>query len=640
MIYINSRRKSHKHSGGAQMQRREFIRLVGTAAVTWSLVSVPLAGSLAAEPLARSVLIIDQYGPGLPFSAGISSGIRAAMISGSATQVSVYHEQLDVNRFRGSVYEHSLNAHFRVKYRDKQVGVIIAVGPAALEYVLRSRAELWPAVPVVFTFVDKSAITQLKLPPDVTGNTLQSHPRDMVTVARTLVPDIKRIALVGDPPENQTYYRDLKKEIPIAAADLEFIDLTGLTMTELRKRVAALPDHTAILHTSIYSDGEGNSLIPADAVALVAEAANRPIVVDLDTHFGRGSVGGLITKSTSLGEAAAKIALRILNGESASNIPIKESELARPIFDWRQLKRFGISEANLPAGSEVRFRELTAWEQYRWQIMLIAAALVIQTTLIIWLYYEYRRRRNAEANSRSALAKFADMNPVATAGELTASIAHEIKQPLAAMVTNANAGLRWLAKETPDLDETRDAMQNVVSAGHRASEVIGSIQAMFKKDSQVKTTLDLNNVIKDVLGLVQGELQTQGILVQSGLTKPLPLVAGHKGQLQQVILNLVRNAADAMDSVSRRARVLRIKTAIHDADGVLLSVEDSGAGIAPEDIDRIFKSFFTTKSQGMGMGLSICRSIIEAHNGRLWASSGVDYGSVFNIVLPATRSQN
>ena len=613
--------------------------LLGGVAVAWSLASVALAGSLAAAPLPRSVLIIDQYGPGLPFSAGISSGIRAAVISGSATQVSVYHEQLDLARFRGPVYEHSLNAHFRVKYRDKQVGVIIAVGPAALEYVLRSRAELWPEVPVVFTFVDKPTITQLKLPPDVTGNTLQSHPRDMVTVARTLVPDIKGIALVGDPPENQTYYRDLKKEVPIVAADLEFIDLTGLTMTELRKRVAMLPDHTAILHTSIYSDGEGNSLIPADAVALVAEMANRPIVVDLDTHFGRGTVGGLITTSSSLGEAAAKIALRILNGEIASNIPIEESELAKPIFDWRQLKRFGISEANLPPGSEVRFRELTAWEQYRWQIMLIAAALVIQTTLIIWLYYEHRRRRKAEADSRSAFAKFADMNRIATAGELTASIAHEIKQPLAAMVTNANAGLRWLAKETPDLDETRKAMTNVVSDGHRASEVIGSVQAMFKKDNQAKTTVDLNNVIQDVLGLVRGELQTQGILVQSGLTRPLPLVLGHSGQLQQVILNLVRNAADAMDSVSGRTRALRMKTAIHDPDSVLLSVEDSGAGIAPEDIDRIFESFFTTKSQGMGMGLSICRSIIEAHDGRLWASSSVDHGSVFNIVLPAARPE-
>ena len=621
------------------MQWREFIRLLGSTAVAWSLVSVAFTSSLAGEPLPRSVLIIDQYGPGLPFSAGISSGIRAAMISGSATQVSVYHEQLDVARFRGPVYEHSLNAHFRVKYRDKQVGTIIAVGPAALEYTLRSRAELWPEVPVVFTFVDKPTIAQLNLPPDVTGTTLQSHPRDMVAVARTLLPDIKRIALVGDPPENQTYYRDLKKEIPIVAADLEFIDLTGLTMTELRKRVAALPDNTAILHTSIYSDGEGNSLIPADAVVRVAETANRPIVVDLDTHFGRGTVGGLITTSSSLGEAAGKIALRILNGERTSNIPIKESELARPIFDWRQLKRFGISEANLPADSEVRFRELTAWEQYRWQIILIAAALMIQTALIIWLYYEHRRRRYAEANSRQALAKFADMNRVATAGELTASIAHEIKQPLAAMVMNANAGLRWLAKETPDLDETRVAMKNVVSDGHRASEIIGSIRAMFKKDSQAKATVDLNNVIKDVLGLVQGELETQGILVQSGLTRPLPLVLGHSGQLQQVILNLVRNAADAMHAVSGRARVLRVKTAIHNPDGVLLSVEDSGTGIAPEDIDRIFELFFTTKSQGMGMGLSICRSIIEAHDGRLWASSGVDHGSVFNIVLPAARPE-
>ena len=163
---------------------------------------------------------------------------------------------------------------------------------------------------------------------------------------------------------------------------------------------------------------------------------------------------------------------------------------------------------------------------------------------------------------------------------------------------------------------------------------------MFKKDSQVSTPLDLNKVIHDVLGLVHGDLETQGILIQSGLTRPLPLVLGNKGQLQQVILNLVRNAADAMDSVSGRARILTIKTAIHGSDGVLLSVEDSGTGIAAKDIDRIFESFFTTKSQGMGMGLSICRSIIETHNGRLWASSGVDYGSVFNIMLPGIRPQN
>ena len=177
----------------------------------------------------------------------------------------------------------------------------------------------------------------------------------------------------------------------------------------------------------------------------------------------------------------------------------------------------------------------------------------------------------------------------------------------------------------------------MISDGHRAGGVIGSVRAMFKKDSEAKVPLDLNDLIQDVLGPVRGELHAQEIIVQTGLSRPLPLVLGHSGQLQQVILNLVRNAADAMESVSGRARVLRVKSAIYDPDGVLVSVEDSGTGIDPKNIDRIFDSFFTTKSQGMGMGLSICRSIIEAHHGRLWASSGIDQGAVFNIQLPAAR---
>jgi signal transduction histidine kinase len=365
--------------------------------------------------------------------------------------------------------------------------------------------------------------------------------------------------------------------------------------------------------------------------------ANRPIVVDVETFLGRGAVGGFVITGSSLGTEAASTALRILDGESVSTIPIRKGELARPVFDGRQLRRFAIDESRLPADSEIRFRQLTLWEQYRWYIMLIAAVLVIQTTLLIALFYEHRRRGTAEAASRSAIGKLADLNRVATASELTAAIAHEVSQPLAAMVTGANAGLRWLTNKTPDLDRARSAVKNVVTAGHRAGEVIESIRAMFKKDRQEKSPVELNDVIRGVLALLREELQARKILVQTQLANPLPLVLGQSGQLQQVILNLVRNAADAMDSVSGRARVLRVKTAIHNPDGVLVSVEDSGTGIDPNDIDRIFETFFTTKSQGMGMGLSICRSIIEAHDGKLWASSGAENGSVFNILLPALR---
>jgi PAS domain S-box-containing protein len=258
-------------------------------------------------------------------------------------------------------------------------------------------------------------------------------------------------------------------------------------------------------------------------------------------------------------------------------------------------------------------------------------------TMVLSAIVDISDRKEEEERIHSAIRSLAHMNRVATAGELTASITHEVKQPLAALVANANAALRWLTNETPNLDEALLALKRVVSDGHRIAEVIDSVRAMFNKEGEEKVPINVNDLIQDVLRLVRGELQTQGIDIQTGLTRPLPLVGGHSGQLQQVIMNLVRNAADAMDSVSGRARVLKVKSGIHDPDGVLVSIEDSGVGIDPKNIERIFESFYSTKSQGMGMGLSICRSIIEAHDGRLWASSSIDHGSVLNIQLPTLR---
>jgi signal transduction histidine kinase len=230
------------------------------------------------------------------------------------------------------------------------------------------------------------------------------------------------------------------------------------------------------------------------------------------------------------------------------------------------------------------------------------------------------------------------MNLFATVGELTASIAHEVNQPLGAMVTDANAALRWLTNKTPNLDEALLALRRIVNCGHRASDVIKSARGMFKKQDQEKEPIDLNALIQDVLGLMRVELQAQEIFVETELSSSLPFVLGNKGQLQQVMLNLIRNAADAMDTNSDRARVLTVKSTAPDPDEVRLSVEDTGTGVDPKDADRVFDPLFTTKSQGMGIGLSICRSIIEAHSGRMWISSGASHGAVFNIQLPTFKS--
>ena len=258
-------------------------------------------------------------------------------------------------------------------------------------------------------------------------------------------------------------------------------------------------------------------------------------------------------------------------------------------------------------------------------------------TMVLSAIVDISARKRMEARIHAINDQLTHMNRVATVGELSSSIAHELKQPLAAIVANANAGLRWLANERPNLDEARAALNAIAGAGHRAGEIIESLRSLFKKGSQEKIPVQIDDVIQNVLALMRVELERKSIVVQTELTRPLPLVIGNGGQLRQVFSNLVRNAAEAMDSVSPQARVLRVKTAIRDSEGVLVSIEDSGTGVNPEDLDRIFEAFFTTKSEGMGMGLAICRSIIEAHDGRLWASSGVHQGAVFNVLLPTLR---
>jgi signal transduction histidine kinase len=232
-------------------------------------------------------------------------------------------------------------------------------------------------------------------------------------------------------------------------------------------------------------------------------------------------------------------------------------------------------------------------------------------------------------------AELARVTRLTTMGEMAASLAHEINQPLTAIVTGSNAGLRWLARTTPDLDEVRAVLERIARDGHRASQVIASVRAMFKKGVQKRTAIDINDLIREVLALIYGDLQSRSISVHTELAKQLPPVLADHVQLQQVVLNLITNAADAMQSVRDRARLLQVKSATHEPDGILIVVADAGTGIDWENRERIFDPFFTTKSNGMGLGLSICRSIVETHGGRLWASPGTPHGSVFQVVLPS-----
>ena len=243
-------------------------------------------------------------------------------------------------------------------------------------------------------------------------------------------------------------------------------------------------------------------------------------------------------------------------------------------------------------------------------------------------------RKLAEEALHKTQAALAHVTRVTTMGEFTASIAHEVNQPLTAVIANANASLRWLAMATPNLDEVRDAVGRIIRDGNRASDVISRIRALVQKTDTEKTRLDINQTVQEVVILMQNEAGRKGLALRMDLAADAPSVLGDRVQLQQVILNLVMNGVEAMASVADRPRELLIRSRRHGSDQVLVAVQDSGIGIDRQNLEKIFNAFYTTKSQGMGMGLAISRSIVENHGGRLWAVPNDGPGVTFEFALP------
>ena len=250
------------------------------------------------------------------------------------------------------------------------------------------------------------------------------------------------------------------------------------------------------------------------------------------------------------------------------------------------------------------------------------------------LFASVSKRKRAEEALRQTRADLAHIHRVTTMGELAASISHEVMQPLGAGVTNAEAALRFLSAQPPDLDEVRQALGGAVKDGRRAVEIIGRIRTLIKKEPPRKDALEINEAIVELIALTRGEVMKNNVSVQTQLAEGLPLIQGDRVQLQQVILNLIINAVEAMSGVSEGSRRLLIGTGKDESDRVLVAVQDSGPGLTPESFERLFDSFYTTKPGGMGMGLSICRSIVEAHGGCIWATPNAGSGITVQFTLP------
>jgi signal transduction histidine kinase len=305
-----------------------------------------------------------------------------------------------------------------------------------------------------------------------------------------------------------------------------------------------------------------------------------------------------------------------------------------PKKDWKLGDVRGVLEIIRPLDSIIA--QTRAGLRETFALMAIIGTLALSGLALVFRRQRQARERELADQERNAAmqAELARVARLTTMGQMTASIAHEINQPLAGIVNNANAGLRWLNRQPRNTGEVEAALRRIVSDGERSSGILESIRAMLKKGDHEKIELDINELINNVMRLTQGQFQGYGVSIRSELADDLPRVWANRVQLEQVILNLLMNAAEATLSNSDRERVVCVQSKKDDSNGVLISVEDSGTGVEPEQVKRIFEAFFTTKAEGIGMGLSICRSIVESHGGRITVAKATPHGSVFQVILP------
>jgi signal transduction histidine kinase len=532
--------------------------------------------------------------------------------------------------------------YLEVLYADHWPDLIIAIGAPAAAFIQRHRDQLFPTAPVLFTAIEQRRLKYSGLTENEAVVAVALDFRVLFESFLQISPDTKTVAVVNGHSPNELFWRnEIQKELRPLENRIDIRWYDNLSFQEILKQTASLPPHSAIFWNTMVVDATGAAYEGERALKALYATANAPIFTHDHAFFGRDVVGGPMLSALVLSKDASAVAVRILGGEKAGQIKVGPIGFAAPIYDWRELRRWGISESRLPPGSEVLFRDPSPWEKYRWQIALTGALILLQGGMIASLLHERRRRQFAEVQSRQRMSALARANRFATAGELTASIAHEINQPLGAIHTNAETLELILKSSPPDMVEIKEIVADIRRDQERASEVIRRLRSLLKREPFELKDIDLNEIAREiekfVLSLAALAVARKVDVSTSVTPEPLPIRGDHI-QLQQVILNLIVNATDAMADMPSGKRKIIVRTT-RISGFAEVAVCDTGPGIPPEKLKKVFEPFFTTKPGGMGIGLSIVRTIIEAHNGQIVAENPPGGGAMFRITLPLAKTR-
>jgi signal transduction histidine kinase len=587
-----------------------------------------------AQPAVKQVLVLQSLDRGNLTLDHFTGNFRVSLDQRAGKPVNVVQVVVGPTGFVGAP-DQAVVDYIRSIYADRPApDLVMTVGGPAAVFARKHSRQLFPTTPHLFASVDQRFLRGAPLSDNETAVTVVNDFPGVVDDILRVLPKTRQVFMViGSGTLGQFWRRELQPEFARFADRVTFVWSDDLPLQDILHRVASLPKDSAILYLTFGTDVQGGAYADEQVLADLHAAANAPMFSSLSPLLGHGIVGGSMVSIEELSRHTADVANRILHGAPAQSFRLSPQVPGQPVFDWRELRRWGIPESRLPKDSVVRFRGPTLWGEYKLAILVSIGLLLLQSLLIVWLLVERHARHRAERESRRNLALAADANRRETMSALTASMGHELAQPLNAVQHNAAALQTMVAADSVTPEETREILADIEAGAVLAIQIFDRHRAMMRGHPLQKKRIDVHEVIEESLALVTHDLIERRIELTLEMPSDPCVIDGDQVLLQQVFLNLVRNAMDALAETPPEQRLITIRSSSGAAD-VQIAVSDTGPGLPPEIIDKLFKPFLTTKSHGLGIGLTIAHSIVSAHGGTIVARANPSGGTTFTVNLP------
>jgi signal transduction histidine kinase len=582
----------------------------------------------------KRVLLVFSESRDLPGNMMMEQSVRAEMLKNSTNPVEFFAESMDAVRFPSARHYELFREYLKNKYAGLNLDLAIVFMARNFMLAEELPAVLGTNVPSVFVAVNDLNVPKTSSGRPFTGIVQRFDVQGTINFILQLQPETLRVAVIGGTSVADKAVLERIEETARPLTGVRFVYWTNQPLGDVYQAAAKQPKGTAILLGSVQRDASGEPVYTSQVARRLALVASVPVYVLGAGQIGTGALGGDVVDFDNLGARAGELGLRALAGTPVSQIPMEVQSNGVPMVDWQVLQRWQISSRRLPANCVLRNQPESLWSTHWELIVLVGIGFLAQAITIAALLVQRSRQHRAEAEILKQRAELAHVARVSVMGQLASALTHELNQPLGAILRNAEAAEILLQSGQPNLDEVRAILTDIRRDDKRAGNVIDGMRSLFKRQKLASGTLDMGNLVEDTVAMARPDAAARQVKLKVEIAAHLPPAQGDRVHVQQVLLNLILNGMDAMNTVpkSRRSLVVVLDETAHG--NLQVRVIDCGGGIGPDAAEHIFEPFFTTKATGMGMGLAISRTIIEAHGGELWMNSNAMEGTTFTFILP------